>query len=180
MGFQSDRISLILNNEGMEVVKVISEEMTNEQWDIFYDKYSFNPSINDDGKDWISIPFENKKYSLNTIWIKEQEELINRFFENLIGREMFALDWQHDCFTFSPKEHIPFGFEYPDSERNCQVYFPTYYPNGDYHFFYDKDWNYGLLGHPWRKQIIVIGKELIEKFEEHKKDLDITEGLGGF
>ena len=177
MSYLSDGISLILNNEGMEVVKVISEEMANEQWDIFYDKYSFNPSINDDVKEWISIPYDNKKYTLKTIWNKEQEKLVNKFFEDLVDGEMFALDWQHDCFTFSPKEHLPFEYEYYDSERNCQVYFPNYYPNGEYYFFYDKEWKCGLLGHPWRKQIIVIGKELIEKFEEHKNDLDITEGL---
>lgn len=155
-------------------MKVISDELTNELWDMLFDKYRFNPNINDDGEDWISIPYDNKVYTLNYVWTKEQETMINTFFENLVNGEMFALDWQHDCFIFSPKEHIPFQYEYHDSERDCQVYFPTYYPNGDYYFFFDKEWKYGLFGHPWRNQIIVIGKELIDMFEENKNILNIA------
>ncbi|MBQ1720703.1 MAG: DUF2716 domain-containing protein, partial [Lachnospiraceae bacterium] len=41
------------------------------------------------------------------------------------------------------------------------------------YMFFDKEWKYGLLGHPWRKEIIVIGKELISKFEDNKKVLDL-------
>jgi hypothetical protein len=54
------------------------------------------------------------------------------------------------------------------------VYFPTYYPNGDYYFFFDKEWKYGLFGHPWRNQIIVIGKELIDMFEKNKNILNVA------
>ena len=45
------------------------------------------------------------------------------------------------------------------------VYFPSYYPNGDYHFFIDKDWSFGMFGHPWKQEIVVWGKELIEMFD---------------
>lgn len=37
-------------------------------------------------------------------------------------------------------KNIPCEYEYYDYGRKCQVYFPTYYPNGDYHLFFDKDW----------------------------------------
>ena len=57
-------------------------------------------------------------FQLNSIWTEEQESMINSFFEALVAGEMFALDWQHDCFSFSPKEHIPYEFEYYDDERN--------------------------------------------------------------
>ena len=155
-------------------MKIISEEITNELWDMIYIKFKFNPGISNNEEDWISIPCDNKIYMLNNVWTKEQESMINTFFEKLVNGEMFALDWQHDCFTFSPEEHIPFQYEYHDSERDCQVYFPTYYPNGDYYFFFDKEWRYGLLGHPWRKEIIVIGKELIDMFWENKDILNIA------
>ena len=154
-------------------MEVLSNELTNRIWDMLYDEFKFKPSINNDGKEWISIPYENRAFKLNSIWIEEQESMINSFFEALVAGEMFALDWQHDCFSFSPKEHIPYEFEYYDDERNCNVVFPTYYPNGDYYMFFDKERKYGLLGHPWRKEIIVIGKELISKFEDNKKVLDL-------
>lgn len=154
-------------------MEVLSNELTNRIWDLLCDEFKFKPSINNDGKEWISIPYENRVFQLNSIWTEEQESMINSFFEALVAGEMFALDWQHDCFSFSPKEHIPYEFEYYDDERNCNVVFPTYYPNGDYYMFFDKEWKYGLLGHPWRKEIIVIGKELISKFEDNKKVLDL-------
>lgn len=94
-------------------------------------------------------------------------------FEELTDDEMYALDWQHDCFIFSPKEHIPFGYEEYDLDRNCQVYFPTYYPNGDYHVFVDKEWKYGLFGHPWKHEIVVMGEKLMEMFEKEKVSLGI-------
>ena len=154
-------------------MEIISEGLTNELWDMFYNNFGFNPNIHNDDQNWISVPYENKKFKLNKLWIAEQEALINSFFEDLVEGEMYALDWQHDCFSFSPKEHITFQYEYHDHERNCHVYFPSYYPNGDYHMFFDKNWNYGLLGHPWRNQIIVIGKELIKKIENNKDKLDL-------
>lgn len=46
----------------------------------------------------------------------------------------------------------------------CQVYFPTYYPNGDYHLFFDKE---------WRNEVVIIGSELIKGFENKKFDLGI-------
>lgn len=54
------------------------------------------------------------------------------------------------------------------------MYFPTYYPNGDYHLFFDPDWNYGIFGNPWKKEIIIMGKILIEKFESNKTNLNIN------
>jgi hypothetical protein len=54
------------------------------------------------------------------------------------------------------------------------VYFPSYYPNGDYYFFGDAEWKYGLFGHPWLNEIIVSGEELIRLFEENSQALGIT------
>lgn len=86
---------------------------------------------------------------------------------------MYALDWNHDCFEFSPMEDISMNYNYYDSDRQCQVYFPTYYPDGDYYFFFDGTWNYGIFGQPWRNEIIIMGKELIKRFEKNKEKLGL-------
>ena len=138
-----------------------------------HDVYKFKPGTNH-RCEWIQIPCESKVYYKDTPWTAEQESIINSCFEELTDDEMYALDWQHDCFTFLPKEHIPFEYEEYDSDRKCQVYFPTYYPNGDYHLFFDPDWNYGIFGNPWKKEIIIMGKILIEKFESNKTNLNIN------
>ena len=33
---------------------------------------------------------------------------------------------------------------------------------------------YGIFGNPWKKEIIVMGKNLIEKFESNKTNLNIN------
>ncbi len=86
---------------------------------------------------------------------------------------MYALDWKSDCFLFNPNERIPTGFEFYDDSRNCNVYFPEYYPDGDYHFFVSKDWALGLYGHPWRKELIVTGEELILAIEKNLTELGL-------
>ncbi len=39
-------------------MEVLSNELTNRIWDLLCDEFKFNPSVNDDGKEWISIPYE--------------------------------------------------------------------------------------------------------------------------
>ena len=70
-------------------------------------------------------------------------------------------------------EDISMNYNYYDPDRQCQVYFPTYYPDGDYYFFIDSTWNCGIFGHPWRNEIIVMGKELIKRFEKNKGRLGL-------
>ena len=41
-------------------------------------------------------------------------------------------------------------------------------------YFFDSDWKYGIFGNPWKKEIIVMGKNLIEKFESNKTNLNIN------
>ena len=41
-------------------------------------------------------------------------------------------------------------------------------------YFFDPDWNYGIFGNPWKKEIIIMGKILIEKFESNKTNLNIN------
>jgi len=35
------------------------------------------------------------------------------------------------------------------------------------------EWKYGLFGHPWRCEFVVIGQELIDMFEANKQNLGI-------
>lgn len=151
-------------------MKVISEDVENNLWNKLYNEYKFSPGMNI-LDDWIRIPGNIKVYHKETPWDDMQESLINSFLEELVNGKMYALDWHHDCFEFSPDEHIPIDYNYYDSDRQCQVYFPTYYPNGDYYLFFNKDWTYGIFGNPWRHEIIVMGKELIKKFDENQVEL---------
>ena len=154
-------------------MKIISPNIETLLWNKLYNQYKFTPGVHRQ-IDWIKLPNENKTYYKSTPWNAEQEHIINSFLEKLVNDEMYAFDWQHDCFIFSPKEHIPYDYEYYDSSRKCQVNFPTYYPKGDYHLFFNSQWNYGLFGNPWKNEIIIMGRKLIEKFEDKKSILNIN------
>ena len=143
-------------------------------WNKIYDEYQFAPLYKDwSEREWIVLPGGSKRYSLHSCWTEDQERLVNQCFQDISSSEMYALDYDHDCFIFDPKEDIPFEYWYYDEERSCNVFFPSYYPNGDYHFFVTTDWRFGLFGHPWKQEIDVMGSELIEWFEKHRDDLDL-------
>lgn len=144
-------------------------------WDKICDDFHFYPSYKAYPKPWILLPMSHKKYYLNGVFTEEQEKIINSIFCKVNAEDMYALDWRHDCFIYNPCEEIPLDYWFYDIERNCNVYFPSYYPNGDYHFFASFDWSIGLYGHPWKKEIIVVGEELIQEFDKMQNMLNITE-----
>ena len=147
-------------------------------WNKLHSEFRFQPSVEQLDNPWISVPFENKKYHLNAHWNEDQERLITNIFKDVVRSAMYALDWRHDGFIFDLNEDIPYEFEYHDDKRNVNVYFPTYYPDGDYFFFISLDWKYGLFGHPWRKEIVIMGEELIEKFDLHVDELGLRKNEG--
>ena len=142
-------------------------------WDNIYSNFKFDPSV-----DQKVNPFEFDNdyvcYKLNSVWSEEQEKIVNEIFKEISQDNLYALDWNHDCFEYNPSENIELDYHYHDNDRNVEVYFPSYYPNGDYYFFVSKDLKYGMLGHPWRKEIYVFGKELIEAFSKNENELNIT------
>ena len=155
------------------MVKIIERDLRNKIWDKIDKDFEFNPSINLD-----VIPFKFKIkvqcYTLDSFWTLKQEHLVNEIFKKISNEEIYALDWQHDCFIFNPHEYMNFPRQWYDESRDVNVYFPSYYPNGDYYFFIAKDFSYGLLGHPWRDEIYIFGYELMELFEANKDALNIT------
>lgn len=138
----------------------------------FFNLHHYTAAADSHGK-WLKPEGIFRTYKLGKIWNEEQEAVINFILCEVIGKEMYALDWHHDCFLFDPNERIPTGYEYYDDARNCNVYFPEYYPNGDYHFFVSKDWTLGLYGHPGRKELIVAGEELILAIEKNLAELGL-------
>lgn len=148
---------------------ILDKKLYDKIWDKIYRDYKFHPST-----EKYVIPFKFNvrcvRYRLREIWSAEQEKIVNDIFKSLSGNDIYALEWQSDCFEFNPKEEIELGYNYHDDDRDCNVYFPSYYPNGDYYFFVSKNWEYGMFGHPWREEIYLIGGKLISEFEKKEKE----------
>lgn len=155
-----------------DAMQVITDEALYRRiWDRIYQDFSFSTG---DGE-WLRPAGESERFRLKSFWNEKQEAIINEILCNVIGEEMYALDWQHDCFVFSPAEQIPTGYQYHDSERDCNVYFPSYYPNGDYYFFVTKDFSSGLFGHPWRNELVVTGAALLREIRRNAQELDLEQ-----
>lgn len=153
---------------------IVDKGLYKRIWDKIYSDYSFYPSVDGQGN-WLEPDGVFKKFRLEMLWDENQEAIVNTILCDVIGEEMYALDWKHDCFLFNPNERIPYGYQYFDSERKCNVYFPEYYPDGDYHFFVSKDWHFGLYGHPWRKELIVVGEKLISAIKNYSFELGLKQ-----
>lgn len=113
------------------------------------------------------------------------------------GERLYALDWQHSSFVFDPTVtpvgDPPWWKEEGDiSEKSegfpeppaCQfihderylnggynAYYPSFFPDGDYHFFVEENLEYGLLGHPWRQEIWIFGERFIPNIEKISREL---------
>ena len=150
---------------------IMDENAYREIWDRFYAEFGFER----EAEQWVKPALPHKMFKLRKLWTEEQERTVCEIFCRLCSGEMFALDWQHDCFIFSPEEHIPLYYQYYDLKQDCTVYFPSFFPNGDFHFFLSADWQLGLFGHPWREEICVMGTALTAEFEMLKDQLDLAE-----
>lgn len=147
---------------------IADQELYNRIWDRVYEEFSFRPSV-----DTQVTPFQFKMsyqvFELSQLRWETAEEMIEQILRSVSDQEIYALDWQHDAFVYLPGENRE--AQWYDTERKCNVYFPTYYPDGDYYFFIAKDFSYGILGHPWRKELYIFGERLITELEKHRDQL---------
>lgn len=149
---------------------ILLENEYNAIWNEIERRFNY-PNIKNNN--FISdLPYKTYKIPF---WNNNQEKLVNQIFIESGNNDLYALDWQHDCFVYNPNENIPTNKNWKDTERNCNVYFPTYYPNGDYFAFTSKDFAFGLFGNPWRQEIYVVGEALIKLFEQYKIELGLSE-----
>jgi len=91
--------------------------------------------------------------------------MIRNIFTKVKGEDdyIYALDWQHSEFKYIPENdrgNVNQSYFVNDEHGGFNVYLPKFYPDGDYYLFLAKDFSWGYLTDPWRKQITVYGDEL--------------------
>lgn len=153
-------------------------------WNKVYEKLKFKPVYDRGHSLHANLPFEIQGdfavYGIEKMTdsqIDAMEKNIKKIFVEVTekGNRMYALDWQHSVFLFDPrKKEEQKSFWKEDNNYfggGYNVYFPSLYPDGDYHFFIDESFEFGYLGHPWRQEIWVFGDKLINKINEIYKSL---------
>jgi len=167
-----------------ELWVILQDDELNHVWDMVDSQFSFNPSMNTGAPPFIfEMPVDSYDISQSPIYCGDEttKGIIKSVFIQCMDNDdfMYALDWQHTCFRYNPRisvkieypvfvpdeslplsmRHLPFG--------GYNVYFPEFYPNGDYYFFIAKDFRWGYLTHPWLKKAWVYGDNLMLLFKKH-------------
>jgi len=108
---------------------------------------------------------ENHRYRTT-----QQIQTIKSIFAECMGCDefMYALDWQHSSFKYNPRIEEPFN-EYTmyTNLHETRAYYPSFYPNGDFYFFLQKDFEWGYLTHPWQERVWIFGDQLTALFERY-------------
>jgi hypothetical protein len=155
----------------------ISDIEKKRAWDWIYNELSFKPSVR--SGDWPSINTGKRhfKFKIDTLWgsgysEQAQSNFIRQAIEAFIeittpGEEIYALDWQHQCYYYDPRKLSVYDM-IDDDSGNTRI---SFIPDGDYHIFLTKDFENIWFGHPWEMTITVIGDRLIDVVK--RKDLSI-------
>ena len=166
--------------------KLLDDKTRELAWDFVYDNCCFHPynSPKFDSRfkkvSVIKLPKPNVYYSTKKYFVAEDEECSPseiKWFENfnsnlqnkLIsifktltkkkGERMYALDWQHQGYSFNP--FLPFEkYGHPETWE-----IPAF-PNGDYLFFLTKDFKNGIFGDGIHHSISFFGKEMVEQCKD--------------
>lgn len=152
--------------QGVSTLRVIRFDRPGEReeydqiWDAVFDEFDFIPSPYP-GVTAFEINRPHRIYRLpEYVWDEEQESLVERLMAALVHEEIYALDYNHLAYAYVPGE--------ARTELTGGEEFPTYYPNGDYHFFVARDLSFGWLGHPWQKKLILFGERMLHLLEGHE------------
>jgi hypothetical protein len=131
-------------------------------WDRFSTEFGFRPSTNPTKWPAIKEPTSSVTWSLDALDDDPDYERLDRLVavvqQGLTAcvppsERLFALDWQHASFQFSP--HMvggPGQAEWPLSP----------YPDGDYYIYLTADFRTGSFGHPWESSLCLFGQELLD------------------
>lgn len=148
----------------------------NNDWinNFIKDSLHFHPSCDNDN----FLPFAiNRPFSVYGIsdMTDEQIDLLYEVAPNAIqnclvpGYKIYSVDWNHKTVLYDPLD--PDSAEYdcytpPRFTKNGLAYFNEFFPNGDYYFFIDRFGAFGYLSHPWREEVWIFGKSLVNEFEK--------------
>ncbi|GIN84779.1 hypothetical protein J6TS2_11650 [Heyndrickxia sporothermodurans] len=150
-------------------------ELTHDEeknvWSKILNDFQFSPSISKFPSFILPGAFITYNISTYLNWPGDLEEY-EMIYKDLEEKSLFAfqeltdpdeyfyaLDWQHPCYWVNPY------LEFPRDDFN-EWTIPIF-PDGDYYFFIQKEFNWGFLGHPWEESITIFGSELIEVFEKN-------------
>lgn len=145
-----------------KAVEQLPEAEYRRVWDRFSADFGFRPGVNPVTWPAIEEPVASVTWSLASLDDDPDDRRLDRLVQVVkeglrscvpVQGTLFALDWQHDSFRFSP--HLVGG---PDQARSPL----SPYPDGDYYIFLSDDFRTGSFGHPWEESLCLFGQGLLD------------------
>jgi hypothetical protein len=145
--------------------KRLNRDEYDKAWNKFYDLFHFTPSIHyfpAIATDRPQLKFDIANcFSEDFALDKLEEYALNLFISvSKTGDRLYALDWQHECYDFDPREQM-------DRDEFNEWTVPVL-PNGDYYIFLTKDFNNVWFGHPWEQTVTLIGEDIVKQAQVMK------------
>lgn len=156
----------------------ISDDESDAVWERFSREFAFRPST--DPRQWpgIRIPSASVTWDLAATWQRPRhwspattlttfevdtealELMVMAALRDCTGptASVYALDWQHADYRCFPHR--------VDDVR-VEQWPVSIVPNGDYHIFLDRDFQFGVFGHPWQATLSVFGEPLLCRIAYH-------------
>lgn len=149
---------------------LLDDERYDTVWNRVYNELGFHPGMRE------AFPFDIKAphavYSVSKMTAKQidvMEKTAWEIFARISDGNTYALDWQHSALLYDPRDPDEKRDFWVDNENywdgGYNVYFPSFFPDGDYYFFIAEDFSFGWLGHPWRQEVWIFGEELLSEIE---------------
>lgn len=155
--------STLKNN--MKNWQEISDNERKVFWNFIYNILLFKPY---NEEKIITLPSKNKHFDIsqfyndgfNNILYEELHLTCIKWFKEMSNNDLiYALNWQHECYRFSP--YLPF-----EKDEFDEWLIPVF-PNGDYCFFLSKDLQNGIFCDGIHLSISIFGDEIIKAFEKN-------------
>lgn len=133
-------------------------------WSAFYSRFGFRPSTSPGSWPGIDEPTPSITYDLSSAMTEENlaraEVAFGRALLDALvsstgdGESIYALDWQHPGYAFTPDLESPPGglWDWPVPAL----------PNGDYYIFVSRDLSWGVFGHPWEQTWCAFGRPVVD------------------
>lgn len=145
-------------------------------WTRFEREFEFQPSVRSEFWPGITEPSPSETYNISGVYGGDESHYAQcnaeiqdwglHAFQRLLPSEsdcLYALDWQHRCYKFFP--HVSFELNEFDE------WVIPIIPDGDYHIFIERDFTWGIFGHPWELTMCIFGPHLLAMLREHSPHL---------
>jgi Protein of unknown function (DUF2716) len=144
--------------------KLLIEPEFELAWNFVYKELSFKPNAKDEQLIMPKKPY--KKYEIGSLYNEGFSEEFYSGLHNSVsecfrkisnGVRMYALNWQHDCYSFDP--YLSF-----EKDEFDEWLIPVF-PNGDYIFFLTTDLANGIFADGITMTLYFFGAEMLNAFD---------------